>query len=523
MSRVLLLGVLFMAACRGHKHGHDHASAHPEGHDHHAEGHGHGDVPVRSLTLWSDQFELFAEHPAAVVNHSVPFLLHVTDLNGFKAVESAELTLEFTGPASMQATTSEVVRSGIFKMELTPQTPGDYVGTLHVKSGPTGATGAIAGIKLRVLSNPNQIGDSKHDDDGLIQFLKEQQWRVPFATEFSTHGTVVATVEVAGRVATPPSGTAEVGAPVAGRVAEPAGGLLAPGTQVRKGQLLASLIPAPSSPEHASQAALAVAQAQARLSAADKALARATRLIQDEAISTRELEDAQREQRVARASVQAASRAAAMYRGGSRERWPLRAPKSGTLIEVRARPGASVQPGERLFQIIDTRQLWIVARVPEQDAARLRTDRSVAYRVTGLQAWKRLYLTGDTKNAAIVTVGKTVDRVTRTVEVIYAVQEPDPALRVGGLLELELPAGQDFEGVTVPRSALIEQQGRHAVYVQVDGEHFAERLVRTGPRSGNRVGIQAGLKVGERIVTQGAHLVRLADRASNTQAHGHIH
>jgi multidrug efflux pump subunit AcrA (membrane-fusion protein) len=61
------------------------------------------------------------------------------------------------------------------------------------------------------------------------------------------------------------------------------------------------------------------------------------------------------------------------------------------------------------------------------------------------------------------------------------------------------------------------------VYVQVDGEHFQERKVKLGPRSADLVGIREGLKAGDRIVTKGSHLVRLAERANDEIPQGHIH
>jgi len=120
-------------------------------------------------------------------------------------------------------------------------------------------------------------------------------------------------------------------------------------------------------------------------------------------------------------------------------------------------------------------------------------------------------------------VGRTVDPVSRTVDVIYALTTPSDALRVGGLVDVSLPVGKDFHGVVVPKSAVLDHEGRDVVYVQVDGEHFAQRVVKLGPSAGNRVGIEHGLAEGERVVTRGAHLVRLADRPKNAQAHGHIH
>jgi RND family efflux transporter MFP subunit len=519
-----LIGTAF--GCKDEDPSHDHSSAHPPGHDHHAEGHGHGDTPTVSITLWSDRFELFAEHPVGVVDKPLSLLVHLTTLNDFRALEEGTLTLELEGPASLRGQTSTALRPGIFQIQVTPKAPGKYRGQLRI----TGKVeGVIKGIEIQVFSDAKTAAKSvsEHEDHGLVSFLKEQQWGVPFATAFAETGTVVSSVKVAGRVDTPPDGKAVIGVAVTGRLVAPKGGLPRPGTLVRKGQLLASLVPAPSSPEAVMRASLAVVEAEARASAARAALKRAERLTRDKAIPLRELEDARREKRVAKASVRAARRAAAFYSGagGSADEtaWQLTSPIDGTVIAVQATPGRTVSPGETLFEIVDTRELWIVARVPEQEATRLRADRDASFQVAGLEGWFPIDITGDDATATIVTIGRTVDPVSRTVDVIYALKAPNAALRVGGLVRVSVPAGDEFNGVVVPRSGLIDQDGRAVVYVQVDGEHFQERLVRIGPQAGNRVAILDGLQPGERIVTKGAHLVRLAGRATSEQPHGHIH
>jgi multidrug efflux pump subunit AcrA (membrane-fusion protein) len=176
-----------------------------------------------------------------------------------------------------------------------------------------------------------------------------------------------------------------------------------------------------------------------------------------------------------------------------------------------------------LFRIVDQTELWVIARVPEQDAARLQADRDAAFRIAGLDTWQKVDVTGEDANARVVTVGRTIDSVKRTVDVIYSLSEPADALRVGGLLRVSLPVGREFSGVVVPASALLRDGGREFLYVQVDGEHFEERLVKTGPRAGDRVGISSGVEAGERIVVEGANLVRVADRPSGAEPHGHVH
>lgn len=530
---VVLAGAL--SSCRDRDAGHDHASEHPPGHDHHDQGHGHGDTPVVRITRWSDRVELFAEHTAAVAGQNVDVLAHLTVLEDFRALEQAGLALELDadggGPAPIRASAAAPVRPGIFALAFTPAQPGLYRGRLVI----TGSIeDTVDGIELRVFENTHQAAEAAPPEDHgqLIELLKEQQWAVPFATAFAAQGALVASIEVAGSVATPPGGTADVGAAIAGRVIAPVRGLPRPGDAVRKGQLLATLAPAPSSPEEAARAGLAVAEAEARAAAARAALERAQRLISDQAISQRELDDAGREVAVADEAVRAAHRARALFSGasagaGGAGAWRLIAPIAGTLEEVRAAPGAAASPGEVLFRIVDTRELWIRARVPEQDAARLRVDRDASFQIAGVDEWLPIDVTGDVAGedatASLVTVGRTVDPTSRTVDVIYALRQPDARLRVGGLVRVALPAGDDFSGVVVPRAAIVDHEGRELVYVQVDGEHFEERSVRIGPRAGDLSGIEHGLSAGERVVTRGANILRLTARAGSGEAHGHIH
>ncbi len=477
------------------------------------------------MTLWSERFELFAEHPAAVVGQEVGVLSHFTVLDGFAALTFGSVTVELSGPAELRGEARAPLRPGIYQPTVTPTAPGTYRGRFVI-DGPV--SGVVEGLVVEVYPDETTAHAAVPHDDGdhgEIEFLKEQQWGVPFGTAFATDGSIAPSIEVPGRVVTPPGGTAEVGPPVTGRLVAPRRGLARPWSAVKKGQVLAFLAPAPSSPEAAARANLAVAEAEARVAAARSAAKRAERLIRDEAISQREMEDARREVQVADEAVRAARRRSELYAGGGSgaSRWPITAPIAGVLAEVKATPGATVSPGDVLFRIIDPKELWITARVPEQDAPRLRTDASASFRVAGDDAWRRIDLGGDAPTASVVAVGRTVHPVSRTVELIYGLRAPDPNLRVGGLVTVGLPVGAAFSGVVIPRTALLDQEGRSIVYVQVDGEHFVERGVRVGARAGERIGIESGLTAGERVVTTGAHLVRLADRAKAGGGHGHIH
>lgn len=504
----------------------DHEHAHGEEESGH--GHGHAEDAV-GITRWTDEVELFAEHPPAVVGQKMSFLAHVTVLDQFEALNEGEVTLVLEGAETLRGVAREPLRPGIFQPEVTPRRPGTYRGRLEVRS--RRVEDVVGGFTIEVHPSAEAAQRAAAGEDEAegttISFLKEQQWQVPFDTAFARREMLAPTIEVAGEVTTPPDGSAEIGASIAGRVVAPPEGLPRPGVTVRRGQLLATIAPAPSSPEEGARAELAIAEADARAAAARSELARAERLAADRAISDREVEQARREVQVADEAVRAARRAQSLFRGsgggGGAGSWRLTAPIEGVLTEVNATPGAPVSPDTVLFRIVDPTELWIRARVPEQDAARVVAGADASYRVSGLETWSPIDVTGEDANASLVSIGRTVHPQSRTVDVIYALRSADPALRVGALVRVALPSGTARESVVVPRDAVLDSEGRTVVYVQVEGEAFEERTVRAGDRAGSRVAILHGVEAGERVVTRGASFVRLAARGPAEAGHGHVH
>jgi RND family efflux transporter MFP subunit len=290
---------------------------------------------------------------------------------------------------------------------------------------------------------------------------------------------------------------------------------------------LATIAPAPAAPEAGARAELAVVEAEARREAARAAVERAERLIADRAISEREVEESKRELEVAQEAVASARRARAVFAsaqsGGGAGSYRVTAPIDGVVVEVEANAGKSVQGGDPLFRVVNLDELWIRARVPEQQAALIVREQDAAFKVPGLEAWLPLDVTGEDATASLINLGRTVDRRSRTVDVLYGLRAPDERLRVGAMLQVAVPAGKAWEGVVVPRAAVLEEDGRSLVFVQIEGEAFEERVVRLGPISGASVGIQSGVNDAERVVTLGANVIRLSARTGASPAHGHVH
>lgn len=94
----------------------------------------------------------------------------------------------------------------------------------------------------------------------------------------------------------------------------------------------------------------------------------------------------------------------------------------------------------------------------------------------------------------------------------------------GGFAEVYLLCKERQGVVSIPRSGLIEIQGNKYAYVVEDGHHYEKRLVKTGANDGERIEILTGLAPGEKIVSKGASIIRMAEVSSVAPpSHSHNH
>jgi hypothetical protein len=74
--------------------------------------------------------------------------------------------------------------------------------------------------------------------------------------------------------------------------------------------------------------------------------------------------------------------------------------------------------------------------------------------------------------------------------------------------EVDFATASVGKSVTVPHSAIVQQQGAPHVYVQRNPEAFELRAVKIGNNTGTSIEITSGLREGERIVVRGADKLR---------------
>jgi cobalt-zinc-cadmium efflux system membrane fusion protein len=287
-----------------------------------------------------------------------------------------------------------------------------------------------------------------------------------------------------------------IGTPVSGRVLELR---VQPGDRVRKGQPLLVI----ASPDAESAFADWIA-ARADAALAEKNLERQRRLLADQAVSQKEVQQAEGESTKARAA-----RARALSRlevlgispddpDGRPSRYLLRAPLDGVVVERPANPGMEVRAdsGTPLVTVADLSRLWVLADVFERDVGAVVEGGRAEVRVA---AWP-----GRVWEGKIAHVGDLVDPQSRTVKVRIEVQNPDQKLKPEMFARVTLRGAPSAPSLAVPSQAVLSDGAASAVVVALGDGKFQRRTIEAGPERDGHVRVLSGLAPGERVVVDGA-------------------
>ena len=182
------------------------------------------------------------------------------------------------------------------------------------------------------------------------------------------------------------------------------------------------------------------------------------------------------------------------------------APFDGTVIarDPSAVTSQRVAAGDTLLTLADLSTVLVAAQVPESDLAVLPDMNGGTVRLTAAAYPGRSF------EATLVSIGVQVDPSTRTVPLLAQVADPDGLLKLGLFVRIILDSPTTEDALTVPEAAVVEVEGRPAVFLPAgpDDSSFALRPVKLGRRAGGRQVVTAGLTPDDRVVSAGAFLLK---------------
>jgi cobalt-zinc-cadmium efflux system membrane fusion protein len=340
--------------------------------------------------------------------------------------------------------------------------------------------------------------ETKADTAELFTVPKEQMARVEIAT--AEKAPLQRTLRLAGSVAFDAFETTPVFAAIGGPVHEI---LVAPGQFVQAGQPLLTV----TSPDY-SAARSAYIKARDTFALTEKLYTRAQDLYAHGAISLGDLQQAESNNTQAHADME--SSADALRALGVKDpdglikksvastaEIPVPAPVTGEIVERLVGPGQLLQSGStQCFTISNTNTVWVLVNVYQIDLPFVHLGDAVE---VNTESYPEIF------HGKISYIAPALDSNTRTLQARIVTQNPGKKLKKDMYVTALVKAGTIPDAITVPDAAILrDTENQTFVYVQVNANQFARRVVTVGQANQGRTQITSGLKEGEHVVGAGS-------------------
>ena len=340
---------------------------------------------------------------------------------------------------------------------------------------------------------------------GEIAFKKAQAEAVGLQTRKVTPGAFTNVIKVSGRVLAAQGEESTIVATVPGVVVF--GKLpFIEGTAVRKGQPILNL-----ASSNLSEGNVAI-RTQSAYEKAKKEYERMQSLIGDKIVSAKDFEQA-------RLNYENAKTAWEAVKGKqTSDGVSVVAPQNGYLKNLLVKEGDYVSVGQPLATVTQNNRLMLRAEVSEKYYQSLPVIRSANFRTPyDDQTYQLSELHG-----RLLSYGKSSDTNAFYIPVTFEFDNKG-AIIPGSFVEIYLLTAPMENVISVPTSALIEEQGIYSVFVKEHEEAYRKVPVTLGADNGKEVQILSGLKAGDEVVIEGAYQIKLASASNAIPAHTHNH
>jgi len=196
----------------------------------------------------------------------------------------------------------------------------------------------------------------------------------------------------------------------------------------------------------------------------------------------------------------------------------VKAPIGGFVKNCLVKEGDYVTIGQPLMAVTQMRRLVLKADVSERYYAQLPRIVSANFKTP----YNNKVYSLENLGGKVLSFGKSSGDTSYYVPVTFEFDNRGDMVP-GAFVEVFLLSGERQGVISLPESALTEEQGLYFVYLKLDDECYKKQEVQLGTSNGERVEILSGLKDGDTVVTRGAIHVKLAAASNAIPAHSHNH
>lgn len=255
-----------------------------------------------------------------------------------------------------------------------------------------------------------------------------------------------------------------------------------------------------------------VKRARIAYETAKEELERAEKLVEQKIVSQKDFNSIKERYENARIAYEA------LAPNAGQEGVAIKAPIGGYLKSCLVKEGDYVSVGQPVASITQNRKLYLRADVSERYYGVLSTIRSANFKPSYSEETFSL----KELDGRLLSYGKATDDAAYYIPVTFEFANRGNIVP-GAFAEVYLLSDERQNVISLPVSAITEEQGLNFVYIQLDETCYKKQEVTLGCTDGNRVEITSGLKGGESVVTQGAIHVKLASASNAIPAHSHSH
>ena len=496
MKHFIYLSIIFLMLTGCHSHKHDHSHSH--------------DIPLM-ISAYDDKYEVFVEAQPFAKGKQSEVTVFLTHLNNFKPANVSSITLSLiVDNQGIRQTIDNAVSEGVYQFFLTPETVGDAYLLFDIQSDSEISKIQMDGIVVyEDAHTAEHIAEEQAPDfPNAISFNKQQQWKIDFETALPTIELFGQVIKTTGQLESSQIDESIISAKTSGIVAFKRNVL--EGQSVQAGQELFVISGSGIAENNIN---LQFAEAQNRYQKAEADYKRAQELLSDKIVSEKDFLEIKSIYENAKAVYDN------LYKNFSANGQRVSSPISGFIRQLYVSNDQYVEAGQALLSVTKNKSLFLKADVQAKYASLLPTIVSANIRTLNSQKTYSL----DELNGKVLSYGKSLNEDNYMLPITFQIDNKGDFIS-GGFVEVYIKMQSNKSTMTLPNTAITEEQGNYFVFVQLTPELFEKREVAIGATDGIRTEIRSGLEKNERIVTRGAISVKLAQSAGALDPHaGHVH
>ncbi|MCR5003294.1 MAG: efflux RND transporter periplasmic adaptor subunit [Bacteroidales bacterium] len=339
-----------------------------------------------------------------------------------------------------------------------------------------------------------------HHHGSEIVFSEEQQKRFDIKTEKAVPSPYCEIIKTSGEILPAQGDEATIVATVAGTVEFSRKANI--GSRVLKGEAVASIC------SRNLASGDQYLKAKATYEAAKKEYERDVELLKNDIVSESHHDQSKLAYEQAKAEYEA------LARNASESGVKAVAPFSGFITSLLAKQGEYVEVGQPVATVSQNIKMQLLCNLPERYASSLGDISDATFRCAD-----GTVLSVKENGGRILNYGTSVS--SGYIPVYFEFNKNSSAIQ-GSFVEVCLKGRQTEDKISIPESALTEDQGIFSVFVRLDEDCFAKKEVKILSSDGIRAAV-SGLEEGDEVVTEGAMHIKLASVSAVPSGHNHNH